>query len=88
MKLKTFNFFTGRTDDILVVSPRSSRYFVPICDDSIKPYVGQLFPRKEDGIAFYLQYATQCGFNARLATDTKPSDGSNVNVWKYLLCIR
>ncbi|KAL8138750.1 hypothetical protein V2J09_004751, partial [Rumex salicifolius] len=56
---------------IVEVSPENFRYYIPIGEHLVKPFVGQLFPTVDDGHLFYTNYANQCGFGVRKGTDTK-----------------
>lgn len=62
-------------------------YYVPECDESLKPIVGMKFISQEDGIKFYKEYASASGFDVRLGTTKKSSDSKCV-IWKYVLCNR
>lgn len=73
---------------LVEVSPGSSRYYIPICKEDIKPFVGQHFKTLEEAIKFYFRYAHQCGFDVRKGTVIKCTDGSNVPMWRYLTCSR
>ncbi|XP_057809156.1 protein FAR1-RELATED SEQUENCE 5-like [Salvia miltiorrhiza] len=40
-------------------------FYVPQCDDILKPTIGQKFDTLEDGVSFYRAYASACGFTIR-----------------------
>ena len=67
-------------------SPRHTLYYVPTCEESVKPRVGQVFGSKDEAELLYSAYAKICGFIVRSATETKSKDGSTI--WKYYLCGR
>ncbi|XP_031108644.1 protein FAR1-RELATED SEQUENCE 5-like [Ipomoea triloba] len=60
--------------------------FLPDCDETKKPYIGQRFDTIDDVVQFYKQYASLGGFDVRCSTIRKNRDGE-VEV-KYLLCSR
>ncbi|KAL3643682.1 hypothetical protein CASFOL_014497 [Castilleja foliolosa] len=70
----------------IVFSPGSRKYYVPICEPSLKPYVGQKFPDLDTGIEFYRRYAANCGFDIRLGTSRRARD--NTIQKKYVFCSR
>ncbi|XP_019172923.1 PREDICTED: protein FAR1-RELATED SEQUENCE 5-like [Ipomoea nil] len=68
------------------ISPGKTNYWVPVCDNAIKPFVGQWFSKLDDGVEFYIRYARTVGFNVRRGSDSKNSCGEVLR--KYLLCSR
>ena len=70
------------------VSLGGSRYYIPVCGEDLKPYIGQSFSSLEAAALFYKRYAEHCGFGVRKGTLTKSSDGTNVSLRRYLLCSR
>nr|GMD18632.1 protein FAR1-RELATED SEQUENCE 5-like [Ipomoea batatas] len=60
--------------------------FIPDCDNTIKPYLGQRFETIDKGVQFYKRYAAEVGFDVRCSTMKKNRKG-DVEV-KYLLCSR
>ncbi|KAL3614139.1 hypothetical protein CASFOL_042213 [Castilleja foliolosa] len=70
----------------IVWSPGSRKYYVPISEPSLKPYVGQKIPDLETGIEFYRRYAANCGFDIRLGTSRRARD--NTIKKKYVFCSR
>ncbi|XP_031112119.1 protein FAR1-RELATED SEQUENCE 5-like [Ipomoea triloba] len=56
------------------------------CDSSLKPVVGQRFESLENGIKFYIKYASAAGFDVRRSTEIKNKYG--VTIKKYLVCSR
>ncbi|KAH6770461.1 hypothetical protein C2S52_015264 [Perilla frutescens var. hirtella] len=69
-----------------VVSPGMSEYYVPNCDNSLKPIEGQTFKTLDEGIQFYKLYAGSCGFDIRLGPSTKSRDGMIIS--RYVYCNR
>ncbi|CAH9115244.1 unnamed protein product [Cuscuta europaea] len=68
------------------VSPGSTMYWTPVCDPAFKPHVGMLFNNLNDGMRFYDQYASICGFESRKSSQHRARDG--VIVWKHMVCNR
>lgn len=60
--------------------------YLPECDSSLKPYVGQIFGSLEDGEKFYKEYGVACGFDIRLGSNKRSADGTII--WKYIFCNR
>ena len=71
---------------VLSISPGNTKYYTPLCEDRLKPYVGQLFSSISEALSFYTKYAAQVGFKVRPGTEIKSNDSSKTTVWKYLLC--
>nr|GMD45669.1 protein FAR1-RELATED SEQUENCE 5-like [Ipomoea batatas] len=61
-------------------------YWMTTCDPSLKPVVGQRFESLENGIKFYIKYASAAGFDVRRSTEIKNKYG--VTIKKYLVCSR
>ncbi|XP_019184160.1 PREDICTED: protein FAR1-RELATED SEQUENCE 5-like [Ipomoea nil] len=70
----------------LDTSPGLTKYYVPLCEDSVKPSVGKVFPDLDTGVAFYTKYASIVRFDVRLSHLSKCADGTIV--WRYVLCNR
>ncbi|KAL3650030.1 hypothetical protein CASFOL_006433 [Castilleja foliolosa] len=70
----------------VVISPGSSKYYVPICEPALKPFINQRFASLDLGLEFYRIYAANSGFDTRLGTTKKAPDGSIQ--WKYVYCNR
>ncbi|XP_019190767.1 PREDICTED: protein FAR1-RELATED SEQUENCE 5-like [Ipomoea nil] len=78
---------TGEGDSYrLDISPGLTKYYVPLCEDSVKPFVGKVFPDLDTGVEFYTKYASIVGFDVRLSHLSKCDDGTTV--WRYVLCNR
>ncbi|XP_073526480.1 uncharacterized protein [Phyllobates terribilis] len=75
-------------NSVVSISPGNTKYYLPISNDSPKPFVGQVFPTLVDGITFYKSYAKEAGFRARIMSGTSSKDGSQTPIWKYLCCTR
>ncbi|GER51609.1 FAR1-related protein [Striga asiatica] len=69
------------------VTPGGTRYWVPQCDDPLKPYKGQKFRKLDDAITFYKTYAYAVGFDVRQSTLIKARDNKTI-LWKYMVCSR
>ncbi|KAL8141705.1 hypothetical protein V2J09_014737 [Rumex salicifolius] len=63
------------------LSQGGSIYFIPTCDDALKPVVSIKFRTLDQAIEFYKVYALECGFGVRRGGDRKEG---NVIVLKYL----
>ncbi|XP_019160733.1 PREDICTED: protein FAR1-RELATED SEQUENCE 5-like [Ipomoea nil] len=70
----------------LEISPGLTKYWRPVCGDSLKPHVGQKFDSLDGAIAFYKQYAGAVGFDCRQGSNRRRRDG--VVVEKHVLCSR
>ncbi|KAL3646814.1 hypothetical protein CASFOL_009358 [Castilleja foliolosa] len=70
----------------IVYSPGSTKYYVPICNPAVKPFINQRFANLKLAIEFYRTYAANSGFDSRLGTTKHAPDGSIM--WKYVLCNR
>ncbi|XP_019183750.1 PREDICTED: putative protein FAR1-RELATED SEQUENCE 10 [Ipomoea nil] len=58
----------------LDTSPGLTKCYVPLCEDSIKPFVGKVFPDLDIGVAFYNKYASIIGFDVRLGYMAKSNN--------------
>lgn len=47
-----------------------------------------IFNSLPEGIKFYEDYASACGFVSRESTNKKAADGSGVTIWKHVVCNR
>ncbi|CAH9128483.1 unnamed protein product [Cuscuta epithymum] len=75
--------------EALQISPGSTKYWIPECDETFKPRLGMVFKTLEDGIEFYKQYAGACGFDSRIGSQTKDRwPRTDTIVWKYVVCNR
>ncbi|GER29065.1 FAR1-related protein [Striga asiatica] len=70
----------------LLISPGGTKYWIPECDDTLKPHNGQRFRSLNEAVEFYQLYASTVGFDARHSTLVKSRD--NTVLWKYLVCSR
>ena len=66
------------------ISPGNTTYYIPFCDDKLRPQVGMVFQTWQQGANFYKDYARACGFQPRSGTTTRSRDGSII--WKFMLC--
>nr|GMD88242.1 protein FAR1-RELATED SEQUENCE 5-like [Ipomoea batatas] len=57
------------------ISPGMTKYWRPICANSLKPHVGQQFDSLDSAFGFYKQYAGSVGFDCRQSTTRKGRDG-------------
>lgn len=77
------------SDDVtskFITSPGCTQYWVPICVDMYKPYLGQKFSTFEEGYDFYYRYGHICGFDVRRNTEKKSSRGHTI--LRYFVCNR
>ncbi|KAL8143166.1 hypothetical protein V2J09_016198 [Rumex salicifolius] len=58
-------------NSISSLSQGGSIYFIPTCDDALKPVVDMKFSTLDQAIEFYKVYALECGFNVRCGGDRK-----------------
>lgn len=70
----------------MYISPKFTRYWSPICDDDLKPRIGQCFPNFEAAFQFYQDYSRLCGFDVRRNT-TKRSNNGELSL-RYFVCNR
>ncbi|XP_031106878.1 protein FAR1-RELATED SEQUENCE 5-like [Ipomoea triloba] len=68
------------------ISPGMTKYWRPICANSLKPHVGQQFDSLDSAFGFFKQYAGSVGFDCRQSTTRKGRDGGIV--LKYVVCSR
>ncbi|GER49768.1 FAR1-related protein [Striga asiatica] len=71
----------------LVITPGGTKYWIPHCDDAIRPHIGQRFKGLNEAVDFYMTYASTVGFDVRNSTLVKAIDNTTV-LWKYLVCSR
>ncbi|XP_019176444.1 PREDICTED: protein FAR1-RELATED SEQUENCE 5-like [Ipomoea nil] len=71
---------------VLETSPGLTKYWRPVCADSVKPIVGQQFVSLDGAVVFYKQYAGTVGFDCRQQSIRKDRDG--VAVEKHVVCNR
>ncbi|XP_019179927.1 PREDICTED: putative protein FAR1-RELATED SEQUENCE 10 [Ipomoea nil] len=76
----------GSIGCLMNISPGSTKYWTPECEQAKKPCVGQVFPTLEGGIEFYTTYASTTGFDVRRASQKNDRQGQIM--WKYVLCSR
>nr|GMD12783.1 protein FAR1-RELATED SEQUENCE 5-like [Ipomoea batatas] len=60
------------------ISPGMTKYWHPICANSLKPHVGQQFDSLDSAFGFYKQYAGSVAFDCRQSTTRKGRDGGIV----------
>ncbi|XP_019152424.1 PREDICTED: protein FAR1-RELATED SEQUENCE 5-like [Ipomoea nil] len=70
----------------LQISPGSSKYWWPQCDDGSKPVIGQTFKTLTEGEEFYIKYAALVGFDVRCGSLKKDRGGEVI--LRHLLCNR
>nr|GLL16546.1 protein FAR1-RELATED SEQUENCE 5-like [Ipomoea trifida] len=68
------------------ISPGMTKYWRPICANSLKPHVGQQFDSLDSAFGFYKQYAGSVGFDCRQSTTRKGRDGG-IKL-KHVVCSR
>ncbi|XP_031095150.1 protein FAR1-RELATED SEQUENCE 5-like [Ipomoea triloba] len=68
------------------ISPGMTKYWRPICANSLKPHVGQQFDSLDSVFGFYKQYAGSVGFDCRQSTTRRGRDGGIV--LKHVVCSR
>lgn len=85
----TSSISTNNVDRLwdLLISVDGEKYWIPNCDDSMEPYVGQVFETLEQGTEFYKRYAASAGFTARNSTKHKRRIDNKVQT-KHMLCNR
>ncbi|XP_031106331.1 protein FAR1-RELATED SEQUENCE 5-like [Ipomoea triloba] len=76
----------GSNEFVMHVSPRRTKYWMPICDKASKPFVGQRFSKLAYGVDFYIRYVSTVGFDVRRNTKSKDREGKILR--KYLVCSR
>ncbi|GER29184.1 FAR1-related protein, partial [Striga asiatica] len=70
----------------LSITPGGTKYWIPDCDESLKPRKGQKFQSIDAAIDFYKEYACFVGFDVRHSTLIKAKD--KTTIWRYLVCSR
>ncbi|XP_019161151.1 PREDICTED: protein FAR1-RELATED SEQUENCE 5-like [Ipomoea nil] len=71
---------------VLEMSPGLTKYWRPVCSDSLKPVLGQTFDSLDCAIVFYKRYAGYVGFDCRQGTIRRRRDG--VVVERQVFCSR
>lgn len=66
------------------ITPTGMEYWTPICDETLKPRLGQMFPTIDDAYDFYKEYGRKSGFDIRKNTSRK--DKSGYVLHKYYVC--
>ncbi|GER43969.1 FAR1-related sequence 7 [Striga asiatica] len=74
------------THQRISITPGGTKYWIPDCDNTIKPYHGQRFRELHEAVSFYKNYARTVGFNVRNNTLVKARD--KTVLWKYVVCSR
>ncbi|CAA0828624.1 Protein FAR1-RELATED SEQUENCE 1 [Striga hermonthica] len=77
---------TAPTHHQFAVTPGGTKYWIPECDESDKPYNGQRFRELHEAIDFHKRYALIVGFDVRHSTLIKSRD--KTILWKYMVCSR
>nr|GMD86830.1 protein FAR1-RELATED SEQUENCE 5-like [Ipomoea batatas] len=75
-----------QTECTITYSSNNTKFWAPNCDDSVGPYLGQMFGTVEQGEVFYFEYARAVGFDVRRSTVKKDRSG-NTTV-RHLVCSR
>nr|GMC94592.1 protein FAR1-RELATED SEQUENCE 5-like [Ipomoea batatas] len=60
-----------QTDCTVTYTSNNTKLWAPNCEDSITPYLGQVFGTVEQGEVFYFEYARAVGFDVRRSTVKK-----------------
>ena len=68
-------------------SPGKTKYWVPTCDDAMKPIVGMQFKTVEDGIKFYSDYSAKVRFDVRKGASRMDTKSKTI-MHRYMLCNR
>ncbi|GER50739.1 FAR1-related protein, partial [Striga asiatica] len=71
----------------LLISPGGTKYWIPQCEDALKPHNGQRFRALSEAVEFYQLYASTVGFDVRHSTLVKAQRDKTI-LWKYLVCSR
>ncbi|GER47294.1 FAR1-related protein [Striga asiatica] len=82
--LQQMEFIDAQIDTTLT---GGTKYWIPQCDDAIRPHIGQRFKGLSEANDFYRIYASTVGFDVRQSTLVKSRDNTTV-LWKYLVCSR
>ncbi|XP_031120342.1 protein FAR1-RELATED SEQUENCE 5-like [Ipomoea triloba] len=77
------NIEGGYSVDIL---PGMTEYWIPNCEDGIKPKIGMTFSTLDAVVSSYKNYAAKVGFDIRSSSVMKSND--EVILSKYILCSR
>nr|GMD89787.1 protein FAR1-RELATED SEQUENCE 5-like [Ipomoea batatas] len=75
-----------QTECTITYSSNNTKFWAPNCDDSVGPYLGQMFGTMEQGEVFYFEYARVVGFDVRRSTVKK--DRSRNTTVRHLVCSR
>nr|GMC78944.1 protein FAR1-RELATED SEQUENCE 5-like [Ipomoea batatas] len=78
--------FSPEIDCTATYTSNDTKFWAPICDDSITPYIGQVFGTIEQDEVFYFEYGKAVGFDVRRSTVKKDRNG-NTTV-RHLVCSR
>ncbi|CAA0827409.1 Unknown protein [Striga hermonthica] len=70
----------------LIITPGDTKYWIPQCDDALRPFKGQIFQRLDEAVVFYTTYASRVGFDLGHSKLVKAVN--KTVVWKYLVCSR
>ncbi|KAL8137278.1 LOW QUALITY PROTEIN: hypothetical protein V2J09_003279 [Rumex salicifolius] len=67
--------YSSKSDiSVSSLSQGGSIYFIPTCNDALKPVVGMKFRTLDQDIEFYKVYALECGFGVRRGGGRKEGD--------------
>ncbi|GFP82085.1 abscisic acid receptor pyl8 [Phtheirospermum japonicum] len=86
MESSDTNECSERNEYHVEISPGLTEYYVPFCEMNYKPFEGKKFTSLEEGIKFYRNYASKCGFDVRLGSGKKFRD--NTIMLKTVYCNR
>nr|GMC64729.1 protein FAR1-RELATED SEQUENCE 5-like [Ipomoea batatas] len=78
--------FSPEIDCTATCTSNDTKFWAPICDDSITPYIGQVFGTIEQGEVFYFEYGKAVGFDVRRSTVKKDINGNTTVL--HLVCSR
>ncbi|GER30587.1 6-phosphofructokinase [Striga asiatica] len=62
----------------LLVTPGGTKYWIPQCEDALRPFKGQIFHGLGEAVIFYNTYASTVGFDVRHNTFIKAIDKTYV----------
>nr|GLL41940.1 hypothetical protein DM860_016817 [Ipomoea trifida] len=65
-----------QTECTITYSSNNTKFWAPNCDDSVGPYLGQMFGTVEQGEVFYFEYARAVGFDVRRSMVKKDRSGN------------
>lgn len=68
----------------LEISTGMRKYWYPVCDVSLKPFVSQRFKRLANDVEFYKAYSAASGFDVRSSTNKRLKGGELKT--KYTVC--